>query len=775
MNNGSSVLLKTPDEKYQEYIIDTLIADNGSSCLCYRAHRKGMEPRSFILKEFYPKNKGVTRDTNGELILTSEAEDDRIRFMDAVEVMKNLSLENEYRHNIVGDVTVLSGNGTVFCRNEDYTGSRTWDTIEDKDFLQVLTCMKAIARILDHMHGKPYGYVYMDLKPANILLRGSVNGVIYDEPVFIDFDSVLTEGVHKLREVHTTEYYRPKDIIPSFLPENSKDKPVNITSVIDKYAFGMMLEEKITPFRSVLNVAAQRACDHLCSDLKRTRDNNILFSDIESRLDSIIVLYNKPRLDMCRNSYEINKRKYDLLYKMILPITFTLCIGLSFIYMFLADKTGTGFSRVLQEKIIFVVFSFAALLSLTLILQGLKLLLTYFAIQLNNAAIASRELQHGTCGSDISLFILGDRELSKFREGEDARIHHRRQKRRRILWIVLGVLLAGALGVSVHFNAFPLFLIVGSGVLILFMYADCIPSNNEFYRRACGKFDNTAKDTFTVRDARAGYFEDEYDMTDGTFDLNSEYYKKYGINLYTMKKDLADSGGIFKESFNYDAKRRIYSMAIDRERNVQVISGIAIVLLNFFVLLLDLMLFFDLNSEYFMISRKAYPAITFAAVIVNLAVNVIQIMLIKRQEAVIAQMAFNSKFLENRELEKRLGKDIINGLIKPIDIARGIYQHDAYCYSQKVRPSLKYKDKLHLHYVEIADRGRMGITIWLIFCMVFSWFVWIKHMHGLFPYLLAGTIVIHIVSDRFLLPLFSRMTMRWRIKKHKALRENEGY
>ena len=191
------------------------------------------------------------------------------------------------------------------------------------------------------------------------------------------------------------------------------------------------------------------------------------------------------------------------------------------------------------------------------------------------------------------------------------------------------------------------------------------------------------------------------------------------------------------------------------------------------MLLLDLMYFFDLNITYFMLPPEVYSIITYISIAFILAANIIQICLVGKQEGLIAQMAFNSRFLEKRELEKRFTKHVIDGVIKPIDIVRGVYQYDAYLYSKDTRESLAFKDKMQLHYVEIADKGRMAVTIWLVFCMAFSWIVWIGKNYYLFPFLLIGTIVFHVLMGRVLLPLCSRKLMCWRVQRYKAALENE--
>ena len=304
------------------------------------------------------------------------------------------------------------------------------------------------------------------------------------------------------------------------------------------------------------------------------------------------------------------------------------------------------------------------------------------------------------------------------------------------------------------------------------MYADFAPSNNEFYKKACGEFENDVKEKQKINDARACFFEDEFDETQGTFDLEAEYYKEEELNLYVLKEELKKNGKA-KLQFSHDVKQRIYSMAIDRVKNFQLITGIVLILLNFMALLLDLMYFFDLNVAYFMLSPKVTSIITYITIAVTLIANIVQICLVGRQERIIAQMAFNSKFLEEKELEKRFTAHVIDGQIKTIDIVRGIYQYDAFLYSKEYRESLAYKDKLQLHHVEIADKGRLAVTIWLIFCMAFSWFVWIGKKHYLFPILLVGTVAFHVLIDRYLLPLCSRKLMCWRVQRYKAAQENE--
>ena len=389
-----------------------------------------------------------------------------------------------------------------------------------------------------------------------------------------------------------------------------------------------------------------------------------------------------------------------------MPITVAICIGLSAAYAFLVNQAGTAFSEPFRGNIGLMVFGTLMLLSFTVFLQGLKLLLIYFASQQYNAKVASQELEKETCGSDITQYILGNWKDSAFREGEGSVVHNNRQKRRCFLWVVLAGSLIAALLISIRLNEFPVFLILGSLFLILFMYADCIPSNNEFYKKACSGFVNDIKDG-EISNGRGCYYENEYDKTGGTFDLSCDYYLNDELNLYQLKNKLSSQGGQFRTSFAHETKQRIYSMAIDRERNFQLIMGIVLIVLNFLVLTLDLRLFFGLNTKYFMLPLSAYSFITYIVIVINLVANIMQIFLVSGQERRIAQLAFNSKFLEEKELEIRLGKDVLQGLVKKIDIVRGVYQYDAYYYSKPNRGALAYKDKLQLHYVDIANRGRL--------------------------------------------------------------------
>lgn len=185
----------------REYTLDPAQGvSRGGTCLVYHAMQsddRGAD-RRVILKEFYPEISGCDRwraETGGALELPEKdlVEALRQRFERSYELFKIFFNEKELNLYTVQAQGYPQGNGTSYMV-VDYSSGMTLGAYmaRNPSLWAFLTRMKVVAQILERLHDR--GYVYMDLKPENLLCYED-----HDVIKVLDTDSILEKEIFAKR------------------------------------------------------------------------------------------------------------------------------------------------------------------------------------------------------------------------------------------------------------------------------------------------------------------------------------------------------------------------------------------------------------------------------------------------------------------------------------------------------------------------------------------------------------------------------------------------
>lgn len=381
-----------------------------------------------------------------------------------------------------------------------------------------------------------------------------------------------------------------------------------------------------------------------------------------------------------------------------------------------------------------------------------------------------------------------------------------RQHRRWGLWIILAVALAASLLISIACHSFPLFLGTGLIEIIVFMYADYFPANRQFYEDY-GKIQNYIIDRdISPDEAKAIFYMDEYEST--KFDIkNPEYHIRFR-NLFTIKKDILSARNRSmqvplrhlprrEEFFSFpddnqdqskneknlpswpDLKldafeiRHIYKMCFDRIRNRQLVINIVLTLILLFVIGLDFSAYSRYLASYFMIPDTMRIPITIISITGIMIASLIQIFLMPMTERIVAEVSYKSRYVVDERLNDLLGEDIVGftKLIKPIDIARGIYQAQGYVMTtdkngntQIRAKELEWYDRPLFHYQEFSNRRRLVITVYLLMGSLIA-LIWQFGLWWLLPLIILLAIITHLLLQKYLLPNLGKEKLKKDIEK----------
>lgn len=780
IKNGSMLVLKTKNGKKSTFIVEKVESESGGNCLCYKVHTKEQPRIALLLKEFYPKHiNGVYRDTEtGELVLPSdgqegeEVEQRRQLFIASVGFIQNLTNDDRIARYICApsSTELLYGNGTVFFLNSYYNKSVMWSQLLQENIVSVLTCGIAIAEFCSVLH--EMGLCYVDLKPDNVLIRRSLtNEPDYGNPMFFDFDSVLPFGHYCVQEVNWTVAYLPKDI-QSICNPGSKET-VGINAGFDISILGKVLREKLDheQITEMIQGDLREQLDSVLDKMENPEEGmnmKVISGLLREIRDSVLHAGREREKTVLEKKIE----KYKLFYNIILGITLSAYGIITAVFLMLGMNSHWNRTQVYLSSPVNLLMAAVILVILTMLTMAAKFQLLNQAAQRAASEVASDAFDKQIYTDEKDTFLIGGRSNATYQDKSFA--NKSRQRWRHVLWLLLGIgIIVFGTVFSLAVNSFPVFLAFGFTAIIIFMYADYIPAETAFYKSAVeilGVADGL--DRKNVRgNEKELFFYDEYMATGGTFSLDPSfhdeaklsYYDQSQLNVNHIKK-YAEEGSV---NYNYEIIRQIYKMSWDRRKNTQLIINLVLLLISLFMVYLIISMKSGTMKGYSRIPDVLYPLITLIMILINGAVNVIQIIKGLKTEKLNAHLAYCSRFVRNEFLKGILEKDILLGRIVPIDAARGIYQYNAKIFEEPGFIDSKKKingleSSVLLHHLVLSQQRRMLITLGLSSGIMFAILVWHFHLVFTLAFIIPAAIILFacVINDRLLYNILRKRVCR---------------
>ena len=201
----------------------------GASCLVYTAVCRDGEQNEFYLrlKEFCPENLHLIRQQDGSLLAADEEAFQRQMQSFIWGYQKQMQFRQfpESCNSISNVQGVFAGNGTRYiamnCQNSIPLEQ------QELSLYDTFRVLRAVAQQLDNLH--QHGYLYLDLKPANVLLYPETPELV----MLFDFDS----AIEKSRLSDAVISCTAKWAAPEVLQQNRR----KIGVVSDVYKLGGLL------------------------------------------------------------------------------------------------------------------------------------------------------------------------------------------------------------------------------------------------------------------------------------------------------------------------------------------------------------------------------------------------------------------------------------------------------------------------------------------------------------------------------------------------------
>ncbi|MCR5204974.1 MAG: hypothetical protein K6E47_07940 [Lachnospiraceae bacterium] len=789
---GKIIVLKRLDDGREfDYLIKKQLGINesdrsGAVKAVYLAEKRisgslNDETDKIVLKEFFPKNKNgilaqdVKRNEDGSVMLSDENTKLGTLLSEFKQEAEKLS---EYKKNpemesyicAPKDVCILKGNGTFYIENEYHDRAASWKELKDMNKLKadeiLLTALQCF-RFLRRMHSCNDALV--DFKPSDVLIGYDALNDEYElgKPMFYDFGSVMPiNHEYSTSDIRYTQEYAPESFRTSkkAVVSNATEQITFINVCRDmligcEESVSCQIMGKIVDFFNSYNIG----------------NNNHSEDDTENALCKI-------RKDIQKDEYDFNSSKlpkqekcFKIIQIVVSIIVLGIYISMGIVLSYLcinADVVRVFIENYrISEPLIAAVLVFG-----TFIVFGLRLLIDWMSERIArlHTSIYYFDKRDGSGNrirnGDFNTFRYGWRKSTTF---QDHSKHHKKtQKRRMLLWIVLFLEIATGLIISIVFDAFPLFFAIGCLAIIIFMYMDFLPSEREYFY-SC-HYPNPKKHYPSTRLQKAYYFKKEFinsqnNGRNAPFDLNSEYYDKHCRNLLSIRnivKERLTSDCRFNLGYNPFQIRHIYKMAFDKLRNTQLITNLSVLVIMLTMVFIDYMGFTGKLEVFFKIPHEAYIYVTLVMVTLVTIVSIIQIIISPKYEKLVADISYKSRYVNSESLNELFVRDVVQGVIENIDIARGINQAEAAINTIENRDVRKnfqnkyrFENRKMLHHEVLSNRRRLTITVWLSFVSLASVLVWLCKIYWLFPILLIMAATINIIGNRSLIELIGRKRM----------------
>ena len=226
---GTHLTLSAIGTQHQITVQIQELIGTGASCLVYTAVCRDGEQNEFYLrlKEFCPENLHLIRQQDGSLLAADEEAFQRQMqgFIWGYQKQMQFRQFSESCNSISNVQGVFAGNGTRYiamnCQNSIPLEQ------QELSLYDTFRVLRAVAQQLDNLH--QHGYLYLDLKPANVLLYPETPELV----MLFDFDS----AIEKSRLSDAVISCTAKWAAPEVLQQNRR----KIGVVSDVYTLGGLL------------------------------------------------------------------------------------------------------------------------------------------------------------------------------------------------------------------------------------------------------------------------------------------------------------------------------------------------------------------------------------------------------------------------------------------------------------------------------------------------------------------------------------------------------
>lgn len=230
LQNNSEIKLYEigTDKKFNFRITDVI--GMGASCIVYTAVYVDLQGNEFTvrLKELYPADCEITREPDNSLKCSSDDFEKHLtRFTDGYKKQLKFRQLLESMNSISNIQGIYEGNGTRYIAMSCQNGVSIDDT--KLSLYDIFRVLKAVTLQIENFHRN--GYLYLDLKPENIILYPETPELV----MLFDFDSAVTAD--ELKENPSVLSYTQK----YSAPEVCQQRVNKIGIASDIYTLGALL------------------------------------------------------------------------------------------------------------------------------------------------------------------------------------------------------------------------------------------------------------------------------------------------------------------------------------------------------------------------------------------------------------------------------------------------------------------------------------------------------------------------------------------------------
>ena len=232
LKQGNKLILANNEYKIIEEI------GKGTSSIVYLAEDCS-NSRLVLIKELYPKNLGIFRNTDNSLVIPASSNDNfeiyKSYLREAVKLQIEFHNSDELANSTSDAERIIAYNNTLYVVMGRVVG-KSYDKVKPKNLNSVLKICKSLTKAISFYHLK--GYLHLDIKAENVFKIQETDELVK----LFDFDSV-----HKKEDI-INENCKPTYSKSCAAPEVKKiehGKYDEIDERSDIYSIGAMLFRKV--------------------------------------------------------------------------------------------------------------------------------------------------------------------------------------------------------------------------------------------------------------------------------------------------------------------------------------------------------------------------------------------------------------------------------------------------------------------------------------------------------------------------------------------------